>query len=212
MGVIQMNKQEYLRLLRQQSDPADPQALNEAEAYVQRFFDEKAAKGLSEREIIAQLGNPTKLLVNILNPQPKMVVVEDVKSEEVKESVITDETTVIEDILEVKQSYSPTSGKSSGSLLRLILGLMIGLPMLLALTALVLSGITASSFAFLQGLIMTFDLPFRIWQFPFNIREDFSLLVGIGLIMVSSGMLTLFLSALIGLYHGYKGLFRGNFR
>jgi uncharacterized membrane protein len=212
MGVIHMNKQEYLRLLRQQSNPADSQALNEAEAYVQRFFDEKAAKGLSEREIIALLGNPTKLLVSKPKLQPETDVVEDRNLEETTDEVMSDKTTVNEDTSEVKQSYSSTSGKSSGSLLRLILGLMIGLPMLLVLTALVLSGITASSFAFLQGLIMTFDLPFRIWQFPFNIREDFALLVGIGLIMVSSGMLTLFLSSLVGLYHGYKGLIKGNFR
>ncbi len=203
-----MNKQEYLRLLRQQSDPADPQALNEAETYVQRFFDEKTAKGLSEREIIAQLGNPTKLLVNIPKSQPATGVVEDKLSEE----VISEQPTGVEETSETKQPTHPTTGKSSGSLLRLILGLMIGLPMLLALTALVLSGITATTFAFLQGLIMTFDLPFRIWRFSFNIREDFSLLIGIGLIMISSGMLTLFLSSLVGLYHGYKGLFRGNFR
>jgi hypothetical protein len=101
---------------------------------------------------------------------------------------------------------------NTGAIVRFLLGLMIGLPILLVLFSIALAGIAVAVFAFLQGLIMTFDLPYQIWQFPFTIREDFSLLVGIGLIMVGSGLITLFISALIGIYHGFKNLLKGNFR
>lgn len=184
-----------------------------------RTFDEKAAKGYSEREIIEQLGNPSKLILSYQNSSaeimaPKLKVHEEVRVE-VTESVPAEEegTVVVPLASEVEQDTVQSGGTgNSGAIVRFLLGLMIGLPILLVLFSVALAGMAAAAFAFLQGLIMTFDLPYQIWQFPFNIREDFSLLVGIGLIMVGSGLITLFISALIGIYHGFKNLIKGNFR
>ncbi len=212
-----MNKQEYLRLLRHQSGLLDEQQLNDIESYVSQVFEEKAAKGYSDREIIAMLGNPSKLIFANQKFREDADLKQESDHAEASGSDLPSETfqpaeSVQPEFESLVQPNVQNQGKNTNSVLRLLLGLLIGLPILLGLTILVIGGIAAAGFAFFQGLIMTFDLPFRIWQLPFSIREDFSLLVGIGLIMVSGGLLTLFLSSLIGLYYGYSGLIRGNFR
>lgn len=213
-----MNKQEYLRLIKQQLDPMDTDTSLAIMTQILRMFDEKAAKGYSEREIIEQLGNPSKLISNYQNSSSEIIAPETKVNAEDKVEVI--ETIPVEEGIadvslasEVEQATVQSGGTgNSGAIVRFLLGLMIGLPILLVLFSIALAGIAAAAFAFLQGLIMTFDLPYQIWQFPFNIREDFSLLVGIGLILVGSGLITLFISALIGIYHGFKNLIKGNFR
>lgn len=213
-----MNKQEYLRLIKQQLGQTETDTSLAIMTQILRTFDEKAAKGYSEREIIEQLGNPSKLISNFQNSSSEIIADEMKVNEETPVEVI--ESIPVEEAIadvpltsEVEQDIPQSSGNgNSGAIVRFLLGLMIGLPILLVLFSIALAGIAAAAFAFLQGLIMTFDLPYQIWQFPFNIREDFSLLVGIGLIMVGSGLITLFISALIGLYHGFKNLVKGNFR
>jgi uncharacterized membrane protein len=217
-----MNKQEYLRLLKQQMNTLDTDTSLAIMTHVLHFFDEKSAKGFSEREIIEQLGHPGKL---IRNYQPVVDNVDRPSQDEAAIEVIDEKIPLAEDDLKMASTINeistdpvlsedskPLGNSNTGAIVRFLLGLMIGLPVLLVLSAIVLAGFTVAAIAFLQGLIMTFDLPYRIWQFSFTIREDFSLLVGIGLIMVGSGFVTLFLSALIGIYHGFKNLFKGNFR
>jgi uncharacterized membrane protein len=190
-----------------------------------RVFEEKSASGLSDREIIEQLGNPSKIIKSYQKtpedaqqiPQP--VIEADVEIIDEKISVSEDESNVSTDITEEFKNIGENSSTenvthsnaSTSTILRFLLGLLIGLPILLVFSAIIIAGISVAALAFLQGLIMTFDLPYRIWQFPFTIREDFSLLVGIGLIMVGSGLVTLFLSAFVGIFHGFKNLFKGNF-
>ena len=220
-----MNKQEYLRLLKQQMNSLDTDASLEIMTYVLRIFEEKSASGYSERDIIEQLGNPSKLIKSyqktpedaLQTLQPAIETDAAISNEEIPpreaESVLnSDGSEVSSDIIvEVESGNISKSNTNTSTILRFLLGLMIGLPILLVLSAIVIAGISVAAVAFLQGLIMTFDLPYRIWQFPFTIREDFSLLVGVGLIMVGSGLVTLFLSALVGIFHGFKNLFKGNF-
>lgn len=213
-----MNKQEYLRLIKQQLDQTDTDTSLAIMTQVLRTFDEKAAKGYSEREIIEQLGNPSKLILSyqkevseIISPEIKVHEEPLTEVNPLTEEVVDDEPITNASTVEQEMAQAGGTG-NSGAIVRFLLGLMIGLPILLALFSIALAGIAAAAFAFLQGLIMTFDLPYQIWQFPFNIREDFSLLVGIGLILVGSGLITLFISALIGIYHGFKNLIKGNFR
>lgn len=214
-----MNKQDYLRLIKQQLSQMDTDTSLDIMTQILRTFDEKAAKGYSEREIIEQLGNPSKLILSYQNSTSEIIAPELKVHEEVGVEVIENTPAEEENIAdvpltsEVEQDTPQSSGTgNSGAIVRFLLGLMIGVPILLVLFSIALAGIAAAAFAFLQGLIMTFDLPYQIWQFPFNIREDFSLLVGIGLILVGSGLITLFISALIGIYHGFKNLIKGNFR
>ena len=213
-----MNKQDYLRLIKQQMGDMDTDTSLAIMTQILRSFEEKAAKGYSEREIIEQLGNPSKLILSyqssfseIITPAINVHEEYRVENTPLTEEEVTD--IPLEVASEVEQEVVQSGGTgNSGAIVRFLLGLMIGLPILLVLFSVALAGIAAAAFAFLQGLIMTFDLPYQIWQFPFNIREDFSLLVGIGLIMVGSGLLTLFISALVGIYHGLKNLLKGNFR
>lgn len=220
-----MNKQEYLRLLKQQMNHLDQDTSLEIMTQVLKTFDQKAAKGFSEREIVEQLGNPGKL-ISTYQPSVKEELFEDATAEtegsiedKIETEPLINESDLIDSpLVEVSadipsQKVDSTINNSDNSaIVRFLLGLLIGLPVLLVLFSIVLAGITAAAFTFIQGLIMTFDLPYRIWQFPFTIREDFSLLVGIGLIMVGSGLMTLFLSALNGVFHGFKHLIKGNFR
>jgi hypothetical protein len=220
-----MNKQEYLRLIKQQMSQMDTDASLQIMTQIIRTFEEETAKGYSEREIIEQLGNPSKLVSNYQytpsdNNSSKVLTEEEVNAEVIEEkTLMTDEEEIanlpLTDDIGMDVPHEPTQVSentgNSGSIVRFLLGLMIGLPILLALFSIALAGIAVAAFAFLQGLIMTFDLPYQIWQFPFTIREDFSLLVGIGLIMVGSGLITLFISALVGIYHGLKNLIKGNF-
>ncbi|MDP2813215.1 MAG: DUF1700 domain-containing protein, partial [Erysipelotrichaceae bacterium] len=176
-----MNKQDYLRLIKQQLNQMDTDTSLDIMTQILRTFDEKAAKGYSEREIIEQLGNPSKLILSYQNSSaeimaPKLKVHEEVRVE-VTESVPAEEegTVVVPLASEVEQDTVQSGGTgNSGAIVRFLLGLMIGLPILLVLFSVALAGMAAAAFAFLQGLIMTFDLPYQIWQFPFNIREDFS--------------------------------------
>jgi len=220
IGVILINKQEYLRLLKQHMNSLDTDTSLQIMTQVLRTFDEKSAKGMSEREIIEQLGNPVKLISNFQSdiPIPDIPSGSEAGTEIIDEKIpLTEEES---DISSIKNEFpaafitkeSQGSRSNTSTILRFLLGLMIGLPVLLVFGMVVIAGIIIAAVAFLQGLIMTFDLPYQIWQFPFTVREDFSLLVGIGLIMVGSGLVTLFLSALIGVYHGFKNLFKGNFR
>ncbi len=221
-----MNKQEYLRLIKQQMSQMDTDTSLEIMTQIIRTFDEKTAKGHSEREIIEQLGNPSKLISNYQrtpseNISSKALMKDEVSAEVIEEKITeTDEEEIAslpladEIVMDVPFESAQVTNNTgnSGSIVRFLLGLIIGLPILLALFSIALAGIAVATFAFLQGLIMTFDLPYQIWQFPFTIREDFSLLVGIGLIMVGSGLITLFFSALVGIYHGLINLIKGNFR
>lgn len=215
-----MNKQEYLRLLKQQVNHMDTDASLEIMTQILRIFDEKSAKGYSEREIIEQLGNPSKL-INSYQTTPAIITTDDVSIENesgVETLPLTEEHEPLDSTVSEASKDAPqgsdvknVSHSNTSAIVRFLLGLMIGLPTLLVLSAIVLAGISIAAVAFLQGLIMTFDLPYRIWQFPFTIREDFSLLVGIGLIMVGSGLVTLFLTAFVGIFHAFKNLFKGNF-
>jgi uncharacterized membrane protein len=213
-----MNKQEYLRLLKQQMNHLDQDKSLKIMTEVMHTFDQKAAKGYNEREIIEQLGNPSKLISSYQESDEMPVnddVMDDVfdKRDPLAKSVSSADPQFSESE-EAPQQVSNISidRSNTGAILRFLLGLMIGLPLLLVLFSIVLAGIAAAVFMFLQGLIMTFDLPYRIWQLPFSIREDFSLLVGIGLIMLGSGLASLFISALRGIFHGFKSLIKGNFR
>ena len=218
--MILINKQEYLRLLKQYMNSLDTDTSLQIMTQVMRTFDEKSAKGLSEREIIEQLGNPAKLISNFKSDNPKAdipyendagteIIEKKIPLTEEESDISSTKNEIPADFI-IKENQGSRSNTST--ILRFLLGLMIGLPVLLVLGMVVIAGIIIAAVAFLQGLIMTFDLPYQIWQFPFTIREDFSLLVGIGLIMVGSGLVTLFLSALAGVYHGFKNLFKGNFR
>jgi uncharacterized membrane protein len=220
-----MNKQDYLRLLKQQMSHLDEDTSLEIMAHVLSVFDRETAKGRTEREIIAGLGNPSKYVSTYQNPPINTGDADDTSVSDDSFKDIPEETLPADDLSEIEpdNQTEPTNdvtqpekttatSNTSSVFLRFLLGLMIGLPILLIMGTLVLAGISVAAFAFLQGLIMTFDLPYRIWQLPFSVREDFSLLVGVGLIMVASGLITLFISALIGIYHGFKNLFKGNFR
>ncbi|PKM64526.1 MAG: hypothetical protein CVU96_02340 [Firmicutes bacterium HGW-Firmicutes-20] len=220
-----MNKQEYLRLLKQQMSHLDQDTSLDIMSQVLKIFDQKSATGSSEREIVEQLGNPAKL-ISTYRPSVKEEFSDDIITENDGFVEKVDEIEPLADksasevapLIEVLADTKPLSTDSTIShspnsvIVRFLLGLLIGFPILLVLFSVVLVGITGAGFTFIQGLIMTFDLPYRIWQFPFTIREDFSLLVGIGLIMVGSGLLTLFISALNGVFFGFKHLIKGNFR
>lgn len=213
-----MNKQEYLRLLKQQLNHLDQDKSLKIMTEVMHTFDQKAAQGYNEREIAEQLGNPSKLISSYEKSDEVSVddnVMDDVfdKKAPLMETVSSADPQISESEETAQQVSNISINQSNtGTVLRFLLGLMIGLPILLVLFSIVLAGIGAAVFMFLQGLIMTFDLPYRIWQLPFSIREDFSLLVGIGLIMLGSGLASLFISAFKGIFHGFKNLIKGNFR
>ncbi|MDO9592044.1 MAG: DUF1700 domain-containing protein, partial [Erysipelotrichaceae bacterium] len=162
-----MNKQEYLRLLKQQMNHLDQDTSLEIMTQVLKTFDQKAAKGYSEREIVEQLGNPGKL-ISTIQPTVKEEFLDEIIPENngVVEKVdeiepLTNESDLVDSPLVEAKADEPSqkddstiNSSGNSAIVRFLLGLLIGLPVLLVLFSIVLAGITAAAFSFIQGLIM----------------------------------------------------------